>query len=187
MLTNEHLAKLQSPGFVFFFLSFFPYPHRLGRSSRHQLRLFCTSSSWHNLHNTAFRTESPCPIEFPPTCEVRVNGSQINSNLKGIKKKPGTAPPADLGNAVRLNTQVPNRVEMVYVNSQQPVQNKVSIDLLYPELKTYVNQKFYMTVILVETKTVDQLVENLKKGKYKSEEDIRAKSKLYQYIISLAN
>lgn len=76
---------------------------------------------------------------------------------------------------------------MVYVNSQQPVQNKVSIDLLYPELKTYVNQKFYMTVILVETKTVDQLVENLKKGKYKSEEDIRAKSKLYQYIISLAN
>ncbi|GJJ13896.1 hypothetical protein Clacol_008153 [Clathrus columnatus] len=141
MLTNEQLAKLQTPG------------------SKHQLRLFCTSSSWHNPYNTGFRTELPCPIEFPPTCEVRVNGNQITSNLKGIKKKPGTAPPADLGNTVRLNSHLPNRVEIVYVNSQQPVQNK----------------KYYIVVILVEVKTVEQLVENLKKGKYKTEADIRAK------------
>lgn len=39
-----------------------------------------------------------------------------------------------------------------------------------------------MTVILVEGKTVEQLVENLKKGKYKSEEDIRAKSMLFYWL-----
>lgn len=63
-------------------------------------------------------------MEFPPTCEVRVNGTALQVNLKGLKKKPGTAPPADLGRMVRMNGQ--NRIEMVYVNSQQPVQPKVS-------------------------------------------------------------
>ena len=74
---------------------------------------------------TSFRVNTtPCPIEFPPTCEVRVNNVQLTANLKGLKKKPGTAPPADLGKAVRISS-IQNRVEMVYVNSQQPVQHKV--------------------------------------------------------------
>ena len=55
---------------------------------------------------------------------MRVNGTALQANLKGLKKKPGTAPPADLGRLVRTNGQ--NRLEMVYVNSQQPVQPKVS-------------------------------------------------------------
>lgn len=64
-------------------------------------------------------------MEFPPTCEVRVNNTQITANLKGLKKKPGTAPPPDIGKYSRI-TGGPNRLEMVYVNSQQPVQSKVS-------------------------------------------------------------
>jgi len=71
-----------------------------------------------------------CPIEFPPTCEVRVNQVQLSANMKGLKKKPGTAPPADLGKQVRTQPGVQNRVEMVYVNSQtnnqQPPPPKVS-------------------------------------------------------------
>ncbi|KAF8525164.1 PINIT domain-containing protein, partial [Hysterangium stoloniferum] len=138
-LTSEQISKLQAPNF--------------------QLRLFCTSSSWHTHHNTGFRTEQPCPIEFPATCEVRVNNTQLTANLKGLKKKPGTAPPPDLGSSVRENTQIQNHVNMVYVNNQQPVLHK----------------KFYMIVNLVEVTSVDQLVEKLRKGKYKSEGDIRAK------------
>ena len=95
-------------------------------SSNYQLRLFCTSSIYHVHHHTGFRSEGLCPIEFPATCEVRVNNVQLGANLKGLKKKPGTAPPPDLGKAVRLTSQVLNRVDMVYVNSQQPVQPKVS-------------------------------------------------------------
>lgn len=62
-------------------------------------------------------------MEFPPTCEVRVNSTQITANLKGLKKKPGTAPPPDIGKYSKLTGH--NKIEMVYVNSQQPVQSKV--------------------------------------------------------------
>ncbi|KAH7925216.1 hypothetical protein BV22DRAFT_1034323 [Leucogyrophana mollusca] len=127
-------------------------------TSKYQLRLFCTSSTFYSPNPSAFRTSTgPCPIEFPPTCEVRVNSTQLSANLKGLKKKPGTAPPADLGKTVR--TTGPNRVEMVYVNSQQPVQPK----------------KFYLVVMLVEVTSVAQLVERLKKGKYRSGDEIAAK------------
>ncbi len=93
----------------------------LRRSPKYQLRLYCTSSTY---YSPVRQNLGPCPIEFPPTCEVRVNGTQLNANLKGMKKKPGTAPPPDLGKHVRINGTL-NRVEMVYVNSQQPVQCKV--------------------------------------------------------------
>ncbi|KAJ7783730.1 PINIT domain-containing protein [Mycena maculata] len=138
-LTNEHIAKLKSD------------------SSKYQLRLFCTSSVFYSPTLSSFRPNTgPCLIEFPPTCEVRVNNVQLSANLKGLKKKPGTAPPPDLGKYIRLNTTT-NKVEMVYVNSQQPVQPK----------------KFYLLVQLVETVQVDSLVQELKKTGYKSSHDIR--------------
>ncbi|KZT30596.1 hypothetical protein NEOLEDRAFT_1126188 [Neolentinus lepideus HHB14362 ss-1] len=129
---------------------------------KYQLRLFCTSSSFYSPGLSAYRTNTgPCPIEFPPTCEVRVNSVQLTANLKGLKKKPGTAPPADLGKSVRMASQASNRVEMVYVNSQQGVSPK----------------KYYLVVMLVETTTVEQLVDRLQKGKYRSREDVLAKMK----------
>ena len=64
-------------------------------------------------------------MEFPPTCEVRVNSSQLSANLKGMKKKPGTAPPPDIGKHLRMVSGAANRVEMIYVNSQQPAPSKV--------------------------------------------------------------
>lgn len=95
------------------------------RSPKYELRLYCTSSTFYS-PNPTFRTNTvPCLIEFPPTCEVRVNNVQVTASLKGLKKKPGTAPPPDLGKYVRMGPSS-NKVEMVYVNSQQPVQSKVS-------------------------------------------------------------
>lgn len=101
----------------------------LFESTKHQLRLFCTSSFFYS-GQSSFRSASsstvPCLVEFPPTCEVRVNNVQLNANLKGLKKKPGTAPPPDITKLARL-VNTPNKVELVYVNSQQPVQNKVRV------------------------------------------------------------
>ena len=96
-------------------------------SPRYQLRLFCTSSTFFSL-SPAFRsTSGSCLVEFPPTCEVRVNSVQLTASLKGLKKKPGTAPPPDLGKYIRVSGAT-NRVEMVYVNSQQqPIQAKVRV------------------------------------------------------------
>jgi len=88
-------------------------------SPKYQLRLYCTSSSSFALGSAGLRFGgNPCPIEFPPTCEIRVNQVQITASTKGMKKKPGTAPPAHLGNSVRLTIGHQNRVEMIYVNSQ---------------------------------------------------------------------
>ncbi|KAJ7293528.1 PINIT domain-containing protein [Mycena rebaudengoi] len=138
-LSNEHLAKLKPEG------------------SKYQLRLFCTSSVFYSPTSNSFRPNTgPCLVEFPPTCEVRVNNVQLTANLKGLKKKPGTAPPPDLGKYIRLTTNT-NKVEMIYVNSQQPAQPK----------------KFYLVVQLVEMITVDTLVLELKKMGYKSSHDIR--------------
>ncbi|KAH9950402.1 hypothetical protein B0H21DRAFT_723283 [Amylocystis lapponica] len=94
---------------------------------------------------------TPCLIEFPPTCEVRVNSVPLTANLKGMKKTWHSATP-DLGKSVRIagGLQI----------GQQPVQPK----------------KFYLVVMLVETTSVEQLVDRLKKGKYRSSQDIRAKS-----------
>lgn len=121
-LTADQAQKLISPAsvtthrevYVWLILSLRP---------RYQLRLFCTSSTFYT--SSPLRPSPICPVEFPPTCEVRVNGVQLSANLKGLKKKPGTAPPADLGKSVRTSTGAVNRVEMIYVNSQQPVQSKV--------------------------------------------------------------
>ncbi|KAF8213099.1 PINIT domain-containing protein [Mycena galopus ATCC 62051] len=138
-LTNEHIAKLKSD------------------SSKYQLRLFCTSSTFYSHTLSSFRPNAgPCLIEFPPTCEVRVNGVQLGANLKGLKKKPGTAPPPDMSKYIRLTTAT-NKVEMMYVNTQQPVQPK----------------KFYLLAQLVETVNVETLVLELKKTGFKSSHDIR--------------
>jgi len=123
-------------------------------SPKYQLRLFCTSSTFYS-SGPAFRAQNEAlPIEFPPTCEVRVNNVQLQANLKGLKKKPGTAPPADLGRSVKHTG--PNRVEMVYVNSQQPIQPK----------------RYYLIIMLVEVASVDQLVERLMQNKYRTQEEI---------------
>ena len=118
-------------------------------------------------------------MEFPPTCEVRVNNTQLTANMKGLKKKPGTAPPPDIGKYART-TSVVNRVEMVYVNSQQPVSSKVndfsSLHYFYAE---HLKQKYYMIVMLVETINIETLVQNLRKYSFRSRQEIQQKSKVF--------
>lgn len=81
----------------------------------HQIRLYCTSSQF---HSSITAGQALCPIEFPPVVDIRVNGTQIiNPNTRGLKKKPGTAPPVDLSKLVRVG---PNRVDLVYMNNTNP-------------------------------------------------------------------
>ncbi|PBK77510.1 hypothetical protein ARMSODRAFT_1079516 [Armillaria solidipes] len=141
-LTSDQIAKLKS------------------HSPKYELRLYCTSSTFYS-PNPTFRTNTaPCLIEFPPTCEVRVNNVQVTASLKGLKKKPGTAPPPDLGKYVRMGPSS-NKVEMVYVNSQQPVQSK----------------KFYLVVMLVRSTSVEALVNRLVQTSYTQARDVQAKMK----------
>ncbi|KAH9968782.1 PINIT domain-containing protein [Russula dissimulans] len=141
-LTADQIAKLNSP------------------DPKYQLRLYCTSSSHFALGAAGLRFGgNPCPIEFPPPV-------QITASTKGMKKKPGTAPPAHLGDSVRVSIGHQNRVEMVYVNSQ------ANSNQPPPSPK-----KYYIIVMLVQVTTVDQLIERAKKGKFRSREDILAQRK----------
>ncbi|KAG8919172.1 SUMO ligase siz1 [Tulasnella sp. 417] len=129
----------------------------------YQLRLYCTSSTFYTAP-TAFRpspVNNPCPMEFPNTCEIRVNNTNLHAQTKGLKKKPGTAPPANLGPSVRMGAN--NKVEMLYCN-QNPVQGQP------PN-----NRKYFVQVNLVKATTPDQLVQILRKGKYRSKEEILMK------------
>ena len=56
---------------------------------------------------------------------MRVNTQALVTNFRGIKKKPGTAPPADITALTKRGTAF-NQIEMVYVNSAQAVAGKVS-------------------------------------------------------------
>ncbi|KIY50460.1 hypothetical protein FISHEDRAFT_71516 [Fistulina hepatica ATCC 64428] len=143
-LTADHVAKLKASG------------------SKYQLRLFCTSSQFYTPQPSAFRLNNfPCLIEFPPTCEVRVNNVAMSANLKGMKKKPGTAPPPDLAKYVRYQP-MQNRIEMVYVNSTQPPQPK----------------KYYLVVMLVQTTSVEKLVNDLKANHRRSSADVLQQMKV---------
>jgi E3 SUMO-protein ligase PIAS1 len=122
-------------------------------------------------------------MEFPPACEVRVNNMQLQANLKGLKKKPGTTPPPDLGRLVKMSPGATNRLDMIYVNSQQPVHGKVRW-LPFSELRELNNdhQKYYITVMLVEVTSTEELIDRLKKGKSVSKEDVLAESEFYGLI-----
>ncbi|KAJ7309424.1 PINIT domain-containing protein [Mycena albidolilacea] len=132
-LNDDQLAKLKMPG------------------SGYQLRLFCTSSKFY--FSTA-TTTIDCPIEFPQTCEVYVNDVQVKTALlKGIKKRPGTAPPPELAPVGSRNA-----VRMIYINGGQG-------QLEY--------KKYYLVVQLVKTTSVSALVDHLLKTRFVSGADIR--------------
>ena len=93
----------------------------------------CTSSTYYNSNGATTAGLAGLPMEFPQTSEVRVNTALIAANLKGMKKKPGSCPPADLqkGKAgekrlLKMGEGEQNRVELVHVNSAGPTQVKVS-------------------------------------------------------------
>ncbi|KAM6498061.1 PINIT domain containing protein [Amanita muscaria] len=123
--------------------------------SKTQLRLFCTSSVFYAGNNPYAANNMPCLIEFPPTCEVRINTVQLSASLKGLKKKPGTAPPPDIGKLVKLSSS--NRVDMVYLNTQ----NQQGVP----------PKKYYLVAMLVEVTNVAELVNDVK-TRYRSSEEI---------------
>ncbi|KAK4693669.1 hypothetical protein P7C70_g8883, partial [Phenoliferia sp. Uapishka_3] len=129
-------------------------------SAQYQLRLFSTSEDYYNVVRPSDNSYGAgAPIDFPGTCEsIKLNSFIVTANTKGIKKKLGSAPPVDLsgaqgGTALKLQSGVVNKVEVVYSNTEK---------------------RFYMAAFLVEVTSVKQVVERIKKGKFRSKEDVIA-------------
>ena len=131
-------------------------------ATQYQLRLYCTSADFYTPPNTFGShhiQKPPALMEFPAVSEAKVNGEAVGGSMKGIKKKPGTAPPAPLSEtkekttdkwALNLTPGAANKVDMNYINT----------DKLH-----------YMIVYLVEASSINQLVEKIKREKFRTKED----------------
>ncbi|CDR47556.1 RHTO0S14e05204g1_1 [Rhodotorula toruloides] len=121
---------------------------------QYQVRLYCTSDVNWNLHRPT-ANQFPAPIEFPGTCEIKLNGVTVPANTKGIKKQPGTAPPVNLsagkGATVLTTAGSTNRVEVIYINTEK---------------------LYFLVCYLVEYTPVETVVGKVKSGKTKSKEDV---------------
>lgn len=115
--------------------------------------------------------------------EAKMNDVAVVANLRGIKKKPGTAPPAHVSSAkigtpsrttsstnpassngpigsyaLKLgNLRETNKVELVYMNTEK---------------------LYYMIVYFVESFSVSQVVEKIKKDRFRQKEDVLKSSEL---------
>lgn len=88
--------------------------------------MFCTHEDHHN-PSRSVNAQLPAPIDFPSSCEIKLNGFPVPFS-KGIKKQAGTAPPVDLSTvdrgadkskALSLAPGTLNKVEVVYVNTEK--------------------------------------------------------------------
>ncbi|KAM3508231.1 hypothetical protein MY10362_001291 [Beauveria mimosiformis] len=84
-------------------------------------------------------------IEFPHQSEIRVNGSEVKANLRGLKNKPGSTRPVDITDALRLKP--PN-----YLNT---------IGFTY----ALTTKKFYMIANLCQVYSVAELVQGISAGR----------------------
>lgn len=80
-------------------------------------------------------------IAFPHQSEIRVNGSEVKANLRGLKNKPGSTRPVDITHALRLKP--PN-----YLNT---------IDFTY----ALTTKKFYLIANLCQVYTVAELAKGI--------------------------
>ncbi|GAA97922.1 uncharacterized protein L969DRAFT_96300 [Mixia osmundae IAM 14324] len=115
---------------------------------QYQMRLFATSEDFYagTSYPHPSRVTEPCPIDFPTTCEIKMNSFLCDANTRGLKKRPGSAPPAHLGSVRgQANPAVTyaNRVEFIYVNTEK---------------------KYWVVVCLVQYYSVPVVLDRIRKG-----------------------
>jgi E3 SUMO-protein ligase PIAS1 len=82
----------------------------------HQLRLFCTTKT---SYDAATTPNHPAPVEFPLSCEAKVNNIPLTVNLKGKKSAAKVlAPHLNKDHAMYFGGQ-DNKVELVYTGTSQ--------------------------------------------------------------------
>lgn len=96
-------------------------------------------------------------LEFPNPSEILVNSRKLHANLRGMKNKPGTVPPADITSLVDKTPRIANRLDITYSSG------------------TDVHKKFGMQVALLRTHSVDTLVQRIKEGNHFAKESVLEK------------
>ncbi|KAI8880480.1 hypothetical protein K501DRAFT_224749 [Backusella circina FSU 941] len=119
--------------------------------AKYQVRFCCAVYSTHSQS-----LEKGLPLEFPNTCELKINETVVNNTaLRCIKGKPGTIHPADL--TTGINKTGPNRAELLYVQT---------------------HQQFVAAIYIVERKTIESFIEEMKRSGQLSKERVLEKLKI---------
>lgn len=71
-------------------------------------------------------------IAFPYQVEIRVNGDEVKSNLRGLKNKPGSTRPADITSLVRKRAAYENMLTCTYALTQKVRNSTCLISVLLP-------------------------------------------------------
>ncbi|KAI8444569.1 PINIT domain-containing protein, partial [Phakopsora pachyrhizi] len=132
-----------------------------------QLRMFSTSENFfnHPSFSPASPVQPPALTEFPYTADIRLNSQNLTTNVRGIKKQPGTAQPPDIGlipdrngtgKALDLREGAPNRLDIVYSNAEK---------------------RYYCVVYLVEYFNINSILKNLKANSHRTDEQVLAEIK----------
>ncbi|KAJ1033846.1 hypothetical protein NDA16_000054 [Ustilago loliicola] len=123
---------------------------QLRNPTAYQLRLFCTTME---AHAASLSGRNPATIEFPLTCEARVNNQTLSTNLRGSKKNVGRVPPPNLNkdNTLVLLGGRPNRIDLTYTNAPK---------------------RHVLVAAICQITSVDTLVERLRSKQFLSNEDV---------------
>ncbi|QSL67102.1 hypothetical protein MERGE_001491 [Pneumocystis wakefieldiae] len=116
---------------------------KLASNESYRVYLFCTATD-----SAAFGFAL---IEFPVHIDLKVNGKHLSANTRGLKKKPGTAPPVDVTSLLFLDSKLVNKIEMIYANTEK---------------------RYSFGVYLVQKYTICDIIQHIKAGRYLSKETI---------------
>ncbi|KAI8065178.1 PINIT domain-containing protein [Gongronella butleri] len=116
----------------------------------YQIRFFCALPPAYS--TSATQPSRSQPVEFPTSCELRINHRHIiaNTKLRGIKGRPNTVHPAEVTQHLALD-QSRNMVEFIYANT----------------LRSYV-----ASVELVKRQPVPHLVNRLTRDRVVAKEEV---------------
>lgn len=69
---------------------------------------------------------SKVDISFPNQVEIKINGDEVRSNMRGLKNKPGSTRPADITHLIRKRCGYENSMTVTYA-----LTSKVSISHIH--------------------------------------------------------
>ncbi|CAO1625726.1 unnamed protein product [Sympodiomycopsis kandeliae] len=126
------------------------------QSTSYQVRLFCATKAAAEISERYPATSAS--VEFPVSCELRINGALYTSSLKGSKKQPGRVPPPNLNKDKTLITRegLLNKITLAYANT---------------------TQKYVMVAAFCSYTSAEENVERLRRQKHRTREEIIATMK----------
>ncbi|ORY23366.1 hypothetical protein BCR39DRAFT_549475 [Naematelia encephala] len=124
----------------------------------YSLRLFCTSNDHYRPTNTPMTssnmhvTNKSIPIEYPSNPDAAIDDQVLHFKEKGLRGKPGSAPPFDLSRSQRGLNLAAGRLMTIVMGHTGPTTGK----------KKEIAKRFWFQVVLAEITTKEELLETLK-------------------------